>query len=169
MRLDKLHTPSQLCNLIIHHVDNYYNNVLKHNFPQTITTLAIYNCITYQNMIDWGYLTSGRISSSFHPVLRKYFRLSKPGHRNIIKLLWNSITPLDQNTVTISIPHPKRTFYNLPQKYPSNLSKLKVIFFKKYKKIFFSYTDLSYLEWSTKELYRWLSSARKILQRYKLS
>ena len=37
------------------------------------------------------------------------------------------------------------------------------------KKIFFDCTKLQYRKWSTQELQRWLSTARKIIQRYKLN
>ena len=39
----------------------------------------------------------------------------------------------------------------------------------KVKEAFFSYSNLQYLKWSTKELQRWLSTNRRIFQRYKLS
>ena len=39
----------------------------------------------------------------------------------------------------------------------------------KHKKIFFDCTKLQYQKWSIKELQRWLSTARKIIQRYKFN
>ena len=41
--------------------------------------------------------------------------------------------------------------------------------FPTHKKIFFKCTTLQYSKWSIKELQRWLSTARKIIQRYKLN
>ena len=41
-RLDKLHTPSQLRNIIIHHVENYYNNNLLSDPPSKLHVLLFY-------------------------------------------------------------------------------------------------------------------------------
>ena len=51
-RLDKLHTPSLLRNLLLHHLDNYYNNELKHDLPRTASSIVLLDYITAQNIID---------------------------------------------------------------------------------------------------------------------
>ena len=118
---------------------------------------------------------------SFHPILNRYYRSNKLGrrykssywYRSIIKVLWqlhhqawieycdNIHTPPKLTT----LPSPaKITLLTLVSKY-----KLEVSILPKHKKIFFDCTKLQYRKWSTKELQRWLSTARKIIQRYKLN
>ena len=95
-RLDKLHTPPQLRNIIVHRIDNYYNNDLLSNSPTTNTTLILKACITHQTSIGWEHFIRGRLTSSFHPVINQYYRIKKLGrrfhssvwYRIIIRLLW---------------------------------------------------------------------------------
>ena len=64
-----------------------------------------------------------------------------------------------------TLPSPSQiTLLALVEKY-----KLEANILPKHKKIFFDNTKLQYQKWSTKELQRWLSTARKIIQRYKLN
>ena len=78
-RLDKLHTPPQLRNITVHHVDNYYNNDLLSVPPTTNTTLILEACITNQTSIGWGHYIIGRLTSSFHSVINQYCRTNKLG------------------------------------------------------------------------------------------
>ena len=94
-------------------------------------------------------------------------------YRNIIQLLcklhhtaWleycdniHSLTKLN------IIPSPAKT--TLPILVEKN--KIEAVILLKRKKIFFSCTKLQYLKWINKELQRWFGTARKILQRCKLS
>ena len=94
-RLEKSHTPPQLHNIIIYHVDNYYNNDFLLDPPITKTTLILEACITNQTLISGGHFVRGRLTSFFHPVLNRYYRINKLGrrfkssvwYRNIIRLL----------------------------------------------------------------------------------
>ena len=64
-----------------------------------------------------------------------------------------------------TVPSPVQiTLLALVQKY-----KIEANILPKHKKIFFDCTKLQYQKWSIKELQRWLSTARKIIQRYKLN
>ena len=80
-RLDKLHTPSSLRNILLHHIDNYYNNELKHDLPPITKMFVLLDCRTKQIILYWGHFIKGRLSSSFHPVLNNYFRPNKLGRR----------------------------------------------------------------------------------------
>ena len=63
-----------------------------------------------------------------------------------------------------SISRKKITLLTLVDNY-----KTEADIFPTHKKIFFKCTTLQYSKWSIKELQRWLSTARKIIQRYKLN
>ena len=52
-RLDKLNTPPPLRNMILHHVNNYYNNGLLPNLPHTNTNLLLDECMNKQTSIGW--------------------------------------------------------------------------------------------------------------------
>ena len=70
-RLNKLYTPPPLRNIVIYHVENYYNNDLLSYPPITNTTLILEACIKTQTSISWGYLIRGRLTSSFYPVFNR--------------------------------------------------------------------------------------------------
>ena len=94
-RIDILHTPLPLRNIIIHHIDNYYNNNLLSDPPTTKIALILKVCITNQTSIGWGHFIRGRLTSSFHPIINQYYQTNKLGrrfhssvwYRNIIRLL----------------------------------------------------------------------------------
>ena len=95
-RLDRLNTPPHLRNKILHHVNIFYNNGLLPDLPITITNLILDACINNQTTIGWGHFICGRLTSSFHPILNRYYRSNKVGRRfrssnwcrNIIRVLW---------------------------------------------------------------------------------
>ena len=69
------------------------------------------------------------------------------------------------STKLTTLPSPANfTLLDLVAKYKTEANIL-----PKHKKIFFECTKLQYLQWSTKELQRWLGIARKIIRRYKLN
>ena len=153
-RLDKLHIPSSIRNILLHHIDNYYNIELKHNLPPITKMFVLLDCITKQIILYWGHFIKGRLSSSFHPVLNNYFRPNKLGRRfkyflwqrNIIQLLWqlhhnawleycdNMHSPIKLNTLPSSA---KNNFLTLTAKY-----KTEAYILPKHKKMFFSCTKL---------------------------
>ena len=95
-RLDKLNTPPPLRNMILHHVNNYYNNDLLPDLPNTNTNLLLDECMNKQTSIGWEHFIRGRLTSSFHPVINSYYRSNKLGrkfksftwYRNIIRFMW---------------------------------------------------------------------------------
>ena len=167
--------------MILHHVNNFYNNTLLPNLAITTTNLTLDDCINNQTTIGWGHFIRGRLTLSFHSILNRYYRSNKLGrrfkssnwYRTIIRVLWqlhhqawleycdNIHTP---PKLTTSPSPAKITLLALVEKY-----KLEASILPKHKKIFFDCTKLQYRKWITKELQRWLSTARKIIQRYKLN
>ena len=171
----KLNTSPPLRNILLNHIDNYYNNELKHDLSSTTTTFVLLDCITKQTTLGWRRFIRGRLSSSFHPIHHNYFRSNKLGncfkylswYRNIIQLLWqlhhtawleycdNIHSPTKLKIMSASV---KKTLLTLVDKYKTETDIL-----PKCKKICFSCTKLQYLKWSTKELQRRLDTTRKIL------
>ena len=137
--------------------------------PTTKNTLLLEAYITNQNSIGWGHFIRGLLESSFHPALNQYYRTNKLGrrfhssvwYRTIIRLLWKihhkawleycDSGHIPQKFNTLSSPA-KTTLLTLVAKYKTETDILPT-----HKNIFF-----------LKELQRWLSTARKIIQRYKL-
>ena len=95
-RLDRLNTPPPLRNMILHRVNNFYNNDLLPDLSITKTNLILDDCINKQTSIGWEHFIRGRLTSSFHPILNRYYRSNKLGRRfkssnwcrNIIRVLW---------------------------------------------------------------------------------
>ena len=180
-RLDRLNTPPSLRNMILHHVNNYYNNDLLPDLITTPTNLILDDCIKKQTIIGWEHFIRGRLTLSFHPILNKYYRSNKLGrrfksatwYRTIIRALWQlhqqawldycNIIHTPPKSTTLPSPA-KITLLALVEKYILESSIL-----PKHKKLFFACTKLQYRKWSTHELQRWLSTARKIIQRYKMN
>ena len=95
-RLDRLNTPPPPRNMILHHVNIFYNNDLLPDLPIITTNLTLDDCINKQTSIGWEHFIRGRLTSSFHPILNRYYRSNKLGRRfkssnwcrNIIRVLW---------------------------------------------------------------------------------
>ena len=95
-RLDKLHTPPPIWDLLINHEDNYYNYELYFHLPSTPTNPTFIDGIAKQTSIGWEHFIRDRITSSLHPVINTYYRINKLGrrfkfsswYRNIIHHLW---------------------------------------------------------------------------------
>lgn len=94
-------------------------------------------------------------------------------YRKIIYLLWQLYhkawlkyyESIHGSPKLTTLPSPaKFTLLDLVAKYKTEANIL-----PSHKKIFFECTKLHYLQWSTKEFKRWLGTARKIIQRYKLN
>ena len=96
IRLEKLNTPPPLRTIILHHVKNYYNNNLLPDLQNTNTNLILDECMNKQTSIGWEHFTRGRLISSFHPVINRYYRSNKLSrrfksstwYRNMIRFMW---------------------------------------------------------------------------------
>ena len=53
LRIDKLHIPPPIWDLLIHHVDNYYNYELHLDLPSTPTNPTFIDGIAKQTLIGW--------------------------------------------------------------------------------------------------------------------
>ena len=182
LKLESLHTPPFLRDNIINIIDKYYNNGLVDDIPAFCSTFfkkEINNCTHLQQYIGWGHFLRGRISTSFHSPINFYYRSNHLGKRFnfsfwfqfLIPLLWdlhnyawlrycNSIHTPDK-TICITTTE-KATLLNLVDKY---ILEAKIL--PKHKRLFFACKKVQYQSWSITELQDWLSSARKILRRYR--
>ena len=182
LKLEKLHTPPFLRDIIINYIDKYYNNGLVDDIIESSSTTyqkEINTCAHLQQRIGWEHCLRGRISISFHTPINRYYRQNHIGKRytssfwfrSIVNFLWglhyhtwinycNSIHNPDK-TIRI-ITTAKSTLLNLVNKY---ILEAKIL--PKDKILFFIYKKLKYQAWSIIELQNWLSSARKILRIYR--
>ena len=157
-------SPPPLRNIIIYHVDNYYNNDLHLDHSTTTNNPIFDKCIIKQASIGWGQFIRGRLRSSFHPVLNKYYRINKLGrrfkssvwYRHIIKLLWKlHHTAWIEYCDSIHVP-PTLTILASPAKILrlTLVAKINIEaeIHPEHKNIFFNCTTLQYLKWSTNEL-----------------
>ena len=168
MKLNKLHTPHLLRDIIVNSVDKYYNNRLIDDLPEfTITPLNHNEIKKYthlQSSIDWDHFMRGSIFTLFYPVLKSYFRSNQLGRRHtsyfwfrsIIPFIWdphhiawkeycNSIHSLD--TMIHKITTAKSILLNLAKTYI-----LEAVTLPRYKKIFFSCKASKYTSWSITKL-----------------
>ena len=182
LKLEKLHTPPFLRDIIINSIDAYNSNGLVNDIIESSSNKyqkEINTCAHLQQRIGWGHFLRGRISTSFHNPINWYYCQNHLGKRytssfwfrSIINFLWdlhhhawinycNSIhTPAKPIRI---ITTSKSTLLNLVDKYI-----LEAEILPKHKRLFFACKKLQYQLWSITELQNWLSSARKILRRYR--
>ena len=136
--------------MIIHKVNNYYNNDLLIDLPNSNTNLILDDCTKKQTSI--GDFIRGRLTSSFHPVINKYYRSNKLSrrfksstwYRNMIRFMWQlHHKAWLEYCDTIHAPPKLSTLLSpaqitllaLVEKY-----KIEANILPKHKKIFFDYT-----------------------------
>ena len=94
LKLEKLHTPPFLRDIIIHSIDKYYNNGLVDDIqvpcPNT-SQKEINTCAHLQQRIGWGHFIRGRISTSFHNPINNYYRQNHLGKRYTSSFWFRSI------------------------------------------------------------------------------
>ena len=139
----------------------------------------INTCAHLQQRIGWGHFIRGRISTSFHNPINNYYRQNHLGKRytssfwfrSIITFLWdlhhhawtnycNTIHNPDKTIRTLTTA--KSTLILLVDKY---ILEAKIL--PNHKMLFFACKKMQYQSWSITELQNWLSSARRILRRYR--
>ena len=182
LKLEKLHTPPFLRDIIINSIDKYYNNGLVDDIIESSSTTyqkEINKCAHLQQRIGWEHFLRGRISTSFHTPINRYYRQNHLGKRytssfwfrSIVNFLlglhhhaWINYCNIIHNPDEIIriITTAKSTLLNLVNKY---ILEAKIL--PKHKILFFVCKKLKYQAWNITELQNWLSSARKILRRYR--
>ena len=100
LKLEKLHTPPFLRDIIINSIDKYYNNGLVDDITESCSNSfqkEINNCTYLQQCTGWEHFIRGRISTSFHSPLNSYYRSNYLGKRfkssfwfrSLINFLWD--------------------------------------------------------------------------------
>ena len=97
LKLNKLHTPPFLRDIIIHVIGKLYNNGLVDDILASCSTpynnKEIINCTHLQQRIGWCHFIRGRISTSFHSPINSYFRFNHLGKRFTSSFWFHSIIP----------------------------------------------------------------------------
>ena len=80
--MDKLHTPPKLRNLILAQLKLFYHNTPAKQFsPEQIDQCEITKSIALQHQIGWQHCIRGRLTLSYIPIVKTYYRSNKLGQK----------------------------------------------------------------------------------------
>ena len=76
--MNKLFTPPKLRILILAQLKSFYHNMSFEKFnPEQIEQYEITKSIASQNRISWQYFIRGRLTLSYLPIVKQYYRRNK--------------------------------------------------------------------------------------------